>query len=1297
MTHQVRQFEAPRQQATSEDRDERPLLIGQAIERPLKSEKIHFYTIELKPGQLLQVNVQEKGVDLRVGFRTDDKQIATTSDFGFGYGRETFTTVIEKAGKYEVLVGARQQTLSGAYEMMATLKETTTDSDNKRIRAERLLTEGLEGRNEGTTEGLAEAIKKWGDSLDFWKELREPYWEGYTNNLLGIVCSALGDQPLALKFHSQALTLLRASKDQHGEATALNNIGVVYDALDDEPQALRFHNGALLLYRQVGDKSAEAYALNNIAAVYFDLGDSRKALKFFDDALSLLRQLEEKSALATALTGIGAVYSALGDPDQALKSYNEALPLRRLAKDVSGEANTLNNIGAVHDALGDRQLALKFFHDAVALARNAGNKRGEAQTLTNIGKLQIDLGDKEQALKSLNEALPLRRLVKDKRGEAQTLTNIGSVYSIWSDTALALKFFNDALKLNRAVRDKRGEATTLMGIGGVNSALGDNPKALEFFHDALSLYHQIEDKAGEAQALTNIGKVWSDLGAKQQALKFYNEALPLRRQVKDRSGEGTTLNNIGAVYSVLGEKQLAYEFFDKALAIYRQFKYRFGEANTLNNIGGVFSDRGNKEEALKFYNEALLLRRQMGDKSGEAQTLTNIGAVFSDLDNNPQALKVFNEVLPIHRAAGDKRAEGITLNNIGMVYHNLGNNSQALKFYGDALLLSRAAGDKSGEAVTLNNLMFLWESLGNRSLAVFYGKQSINKFQQLRGLAQGQEVDSETQKSFLRGFQDAYKRLAELLIFEDKLAQAVQVLSLYQDQQYFDFSRETDLSFRQVDFSPLQRNFADRYETTSNRVGEIGSQIGELKRQFAVRQPESPELAKLENLEAELKNAATDFLKVLKDVESELPGNRGEKVEAETNDEVGNILRLLDSLNNAQESVVTIYTLIGEKQFHLLLISKGGVKHFSTVIKGRDLNQKAKEFAENVRALDSLTGRPKIDVTEQANELYRIIFKPIENELPKNTATIMWNLDGNLRYVPVNALHDGREYLVRRSLNNAVLTRFDVERITRTLNRVWRAAGFATTEEKKQVLNLSIPYDFPPLFAGEYEMISIFKGGNSTRGILEGEVLLNAGFRRETMLAELKKQNPVVHISSHFKVKPGDLTRSFLVLGDGTAFSLFDMREEAKKSFPQGKLFAGVDLLTLSACETGINEPDSDGREVDSFAELAQRFGAASVIATLWSVNECSTAEFVRLFYRNKIEGRMNKAEAIRQAQLAFLNGDVKSIEGCSKKGGGGDTDKVKPTGPKSTKSLKAYKGNPTRPFEHPYYWSAFVLYGNWK
>ncbi len=47
--------------------------------------------------------------------------------------------------------------------------------------------------------------------------------------------------------------------------------------------------------------------------------------------------------------------------------------------------------------------------------------------------------------------------------------------------------------------------------------------------------------------------------------------------------------------------------------------------------------------------------------------------------------------------------------------------------------------------------------------------------------------------------------------------------------------------------------------------------------------------------------------------------------------------------------------------------------------------------------------------------------------------------------------------------------------------------------------------------------------------------------------------------------------------------------------------FKGVDLLTLSACQTA-GEVGSDGKEVESFATLAQNAGASSVMATLWPI-----------------------------------------------------------------------------------------------
>jgi CHAT domain-containing protein len=74
-------------------------------------------------------------------------------------------------------------------------------------------------------------------------------------------------------------------------------------------------------------------------------------------------------------------------------------------------------------------------------------------------------------------------------------------------------------------------------------------------------------------------------------------------------------------------------------------------------------------------------------------------------------------------------------------------------------------------------------------------------------------------------------------------------------------------------------------------------------------------------------------------------------------------------------------------------------------------------------------------------------------------------------------------------------------------------------------------------------------------------------------------------------------------------------------------------------------------------AGIAIRSGARSTLATLWLVNDEATADLITEFYRQFTQPGVNRAEALRQAQLKLL------------------------ADPRS---------------QHPYYWSAFVLVGNW-
>ena len=197
------------------------------------------------------------------------------------------------------------------------------------------------------------------------------------------------------------------------------------------------------------------------------------------------------------------------------------------------------------------------------------------------------------------------------------------------------------------------------------------------------------------------------------------------------------------------------------------------------------------------------------------------------------------------------------------------------------------------------------------------------------------------------------------------------------------------------------------------------------------------------------------------------------------------------------------------------------------------------------------------------------------------------------------------------------------------------------------------------------------KGAN---GVLPGSILLNGQFTVKAMEEQLDGQHQVVHIASHFVLNPGDDSRSYLLLagkdnaGAGYHLTVADFYHDEMMSLHK------TDLLTLSACETGVGGYAKDGREVDGLATTAQLKGAEAVISSLWAVNDSSTGDLMADFYKRWADGgsKVMKVEALRQAQLDLLTGKIKPAP-----------DFADPDAPTS--------------FAHPYYWAPFILMGNWR
>jgi CHAT domain-containing protein/Flp pilus assembly protein TadD len=850
-----------------------------------------------------------------------------------------------------------------------------------------------------------------------------------------------------------------------------------------------------------------------------------------------------------------------------------------------------------------------------------------------------------------------------------------------------------ASALFRQAGDRLSQAAALVALGRVLNDLGDKEAAVERSKEALPLLRDLKERAGVITTLNNIAAAYLYLGELRLALKYLEESLPLIREEGDKEFEANALSNIGTVYANLGDTQTAIKYFGQALQLTQFTKDRHYEAVTLNNLGGAYIASGDHQAALKYFERALLIAREINDKRIEASALGNSGNVYSNLKEPLKALDYHERALSLHRTLGDREGESVSLNNIGIERLTLGDGLKALGDFNRALFLSRATGDLIGEARALNNMLGCWRVLGNQRFAVFFGKLAVNTYQKLRSNLR--EMDVGLQRSYLQSVEDTYRHLAMILIKEGRLSEAQQTLNSLKDQQLFDFDPRQQKQPAPLVLTPREAALAADYERAIGRVRAAGARLEDLRRRVGDHQSDADERTQFERLEADLKTASDDFTTLLDQAATDFSKPRSDKdFVTETTDtrEMQNTLRELSSRTGQRAAAV--YQFISEDEFYLLLITSDVIKSVTTKIKKDDLQGRALQFW-------ALLQSDKHDPARAGRGLYDIIFAPLENDLPKDTKTILWSLDENLRYVPMAALYDGKRYLVER-YNNVVFTRADHERMTRPVRPQWTATGMGgSAAQTVEILGDRVQFDALPGVGEELRLLSGRRG--DPPGLLDGEVLRDANFTRATMLSALKRRRPLVHIASHFSFRPGDETRSFLVLGDGTAFTLAEMKQ-------QENLFGGVELLVLSACNTAAQRQGASGREIDAFAELAQRLGADSVMATLWAVADNSTPMLMGEFYRNRQGGTLNKAEALRQAQLALLHGTAeKRLAPIGREGTGAVKVVVAARGRRVRDNARAdvvyvdsvnaapfYKDT-RKPFAHPYFWSPFVLIGNWK
>ena len=289
-----------------------------------------------------------------------------------------------------------------------------------------------------------------------------------------------------------------------------------------------------------------------------------------------------------------------------------------------------------------------------------------------------------------------------------------------------------------------------------------------------------------------------------------------------------------------------------------------------------------------------------------------------------------------------------------------------------------------------------------------------------------------------------------------------------------------------------------------------------------------------------------------------------------------------------------------------------------------------------------------------AQRLYQWLIAPLEAELEsQGIENLAFVMDSTLRATPIAALHDGERFLIEKYSLGLIPSLSLIDMTYIDLRNTQVLVGGATEF-----------LDQDPLPAVSIEIDAI-------AGLWPGQQLQNEHFTVSNLQAQ-RQQSPygIIHLATHGEFLPGDLGNSYIQFADGR-LRLDQLRQLGWNDPP-------VELVVLSACQTALGNREAEL----GFAGFSVLAGAKSALASLWNVNDEATAGLMAEFYR-QLQATPIKAEALRQAQLAMINGQV-SIDGSQLRW---------QTGQAQLPPILARQGH--QELSHPFFWAAFTLVGS--
>jgi CHAT domain-containing protein len=1021
------------------------------------------------------------------------------------------------------------------------------------------------------------------------------------------------------------------------------------------------------------------------------------------------------------------------------KDNASALAAARDALAVAEHTFGLNDI-AVRDALdheAETLVALGKWTDTepllrrmVAIDEQAHQNKGPelVQSLASLGSILQASHKYEEAEKVLRRAFAIEGQTAEQRAFiANRLWQIKNANSAEKYREIEI-VMRDELAKEEQANDQGKLAVALFQLGNHLEKTGRYAEAEPLLRRSLDIAEKLlpADDPRLIYGLGELGVLVNNTGRFSEARRLLERAVAIA-EAKDATQLPIQLEYLAFNLQCVGRYGESEALARRALKLTESAAPR-NEAD----VARAEAQLANVLGASHHYAEAETYQRRVVTLSEQGLGAEDpaLGYVLGRLGNTLVAEQKYQEAAPLITrsiAIGEKglgpesAALIVPLVDFATMMRDGGRYPEAQAALERAFRLARTL-DIAIDWLTAGSLMKFYRDphLAQPNIAVYYGKQAVNALQGLRGNLR----DTGSDQSFVDKMAPIYRELAELLIQQGRLSEAQQVLAMLKEQELIQFTqggaggdvRKTTVEFSEAEKKlaaqddaliglekqslPLQarlrsdgelsaadqtaldelqskrqleqRIFQTEVTVAANSPDQeldslagqyvaLGKEYGALQEKFKkAGELDAKDRSRLLELRAAMDSAQATFEARATEVAK---SSTDPEAQRRRRQEINDFSRAFEGTLKAlgHDAVLAQYFILDDK-VAILLTTPNAVVAREAPIPRQRLNELILNFR---KALSN----PAQDPEPQAKVLYQLLIGPVAADLHQAGAkTLMLDLDDTLRYLPFAALYDGKSYLIE-DMSVVMVTEAVRDKLSAQSNPDWRVWGLGLTKGG------------PGYAALPYAGVEL-NGIAGQKGVLTGQVMLDTAFTENSLREGLEQSYPIVHIASHFQFTPGSMDDSFLLLGDGRHMTLAEIRTKLN--------FSSVELLTLSACETALGDDRvaHHGVEVEGLGALAQEAGAKAVLATLWPVADESTAELMRdLYLAHKVD-HLDKAESLRQAQLALLHGTVKSDAGSVQRRGLTRTDE--------SNGGRPFKADPNAPFGHPFYWAPFILMGNW-